>query len=70
MAKTDDFRIFYVLSELAVPVSKPLVESLYSETCRSETRGDRFGCEAFVKEQNAFLTPLFDVYQSALAPFQ
>jgi hypothetical protein len=50
VAKVDDFRILYILSELAVLISKPFMESLYSETCRSEARGDGLGCEAFVKE--------------------
>jgi hypothetical protein len=50
MAKMDDFRILHVLSELAIRTSKPFMESLYSETCRSEACSDGLGCEAFVKE--------------------
>jgi hypothetical protein len=50
VAKVDDFRVFYVLPELAIMVSKPFMESLYGKTRGPEPGGDGLSCEAFVEK--------------------
>lgn len=63
MAESNHLGILYVLPSAAVLIAEPFGKSLDGESSRSKTHCDRFGGETLVEEQNAFLTPLFDVGQ-------
>lgn len=68
MAEFDDLWVEYVLQWTAILVFEPLGKSLDGEPRCSESGRYRLSRKTLVEEQNAFLTPLFDVPQCVSAP--
>lgn len=63
----------WIKNVIALPIiriAKPFREPLDCESSGSEPCCYRFSRETVIKKQNAFLTPLFDVHQGELSPFQ
>jgi len=69
VAEAYDLGVLDVSLDISILIAKPLRKSLNCESGCSQADGDRFGCKAFIEKEDAFLTPLFDVDQGALALF-